>query len=125
MHASERDGISETGETGKRRPREESEMQISTQEVSRVVERSSTRGGNAPQEAPVRTVQDLAAKYGVKMDEVRHFTERAMMADEDPLRERRVRELARRIADGSYNVEGEQILEMAERRSIADQAGSM
>jgi anti-sigma28 factor (negative regulator of flagellin synthesis) len=99
-------------------------MQISTQEVSRVVERSSTRGGNAA-EAPVRTVQELAAKYGVKMDEVRHFTERAMMADEDPLRERRVRELARRIADGSYSVEGEQIVEMAERRSIADQAASV
>src|SRR5687767_10548192 len=100
-------------------------MQISTQEVSRVVERSTTRSGSGAQDAPVRTVQDLAAKYGVKMEEVRHFTERAMMADEDPLRERRVRELARRIADGSYSVEGDQILEMAERRSIADEVVSM
>jgi len=33
------------------------------------------------------------------VDEVRRFTERALMAEEDPLRERRVRELANRMED--------------------------
>ncbi len=54
-------------------------MQISTQEVSRVVERSSTRGGSVS-EAPVRTVQELAAKYGVKMDEVRRHLDNTWFA---------------------------------------------
>ena len=99
-------------------------MQISTQEVTRVVQRRSTRTSE-PAESPIGSVQELAAKYGVKMDEVRRVTERAMMAEEDPLRERRVRELSKRIADGSYAVETDQLLDMAERRAIADQAGSL
>ena len=99
-------------------------MQISTQEVTRVVQRRSTRT-SGPAEAPIGSVEELAAKYGVKMDEVRRVTERAMVAYEDPLRERRVRELSKRIADGAYTVETEQLLDMAERRAIADQAGSL
>ena len=43
-----------------------------------------------------------------------------MMQEEDPARERRVRELAARVADGSYDVTSEEILDMARRRAIAD-----
>ena len=83
------------------------------------------RSRGRAQEAPVESVEDLAAKHGVKMDEVRRFTERAMEAEEDPLRERRVRELAKRLAEGTYQVDAEQVLDMAERRAIADRAAEL
>lgn len=99
-------------------------MQISNEQVSRILNRVRERERQAP-EAPVENVQDLAAKHGVGMDEVRRFTERALLAEEDPARERRVQELARRVADGSYNVESEDLLDMAERRAIADRASGV
>ena len=46
--------------------------------------------------------------------------ERIMMQEEDPARERRVRELAARVADGSYDITSEEIIDMARRRAIAD-----
>ena len=98
-------------------------MQISNEQVSRL--RQVTRKANRQADAPVENVQDLAAKHGVNMDEVRRFTERAMMAEEDPARERRVQELARRVAEGSYQVASEDLLDMAERRAIADRASGI
>lgn len=99
-------------------------MQISTHEVYRVREAASRRKA-ARAEAPIKSVADLADRHGVSMDEVRRFTERAMLAEEDPLRERRVRELARRIADGSYRIDSEELVDMAERRAIADRSGTL
>jgi len=98
-------------------------MQISNEQVSRL--RQVARKGNRPADTPVENVQDLAAKHGVNMDEVRRFTERAMMAEEDPARERRVQELARRVAEGSYQVASEDLVDMAERRAIADRASGI
>ena len=98
-------------------------MQISNQEVLNAQKLARVR--SREQQAPVESVEDLAAMHGVSMDEVRRFTERAMMAEEDPLRERRVRELAKRIADGNYNVDAEQLLDMTERRAIADRAADL
>ena len=99
-------------------------MQISSQEVIKVA-RVRSRPASGAAEAPVRTVEDLAAKHGVKMDEVRRFAERAIEADEDVLRERRVRELGKRIADGAYRVESDDLIDMAERRAIADRAAEL
>jgi anti-sigma28 factor (negative regulator of flagellin synthesis) len=96
-------------------------MQISSEQVSRL--RDAARKNESTNEAPVESVQDLAARHGLSMDEVRRHTERALMAEEDPARERRVTELARRVAEGSYNVSSEDLLDMAERRAIADNAG--
>jgi anti-sigma28 factor (negative regulator of flagellin synthesis) len=98
-------------------------MQISSQEVYKVQE----KGQKSPQasEAPVQSVEELADKHGVKMDEVRRFTERALMAEEDPARAKRVQELAARVASGSYHVEAEAVLDMAERRAIADRSGDL
>ena len=98
-------------------------MQISNQEVLNAQKSARVRG--RVKEAPVESVEDLAAKHGVDMDEVRRFTERALMAEEDPLRERRVRELAKRIAEGNYQIDSEQVLDMAERRAIADRAAEV
>jgi anti-sigma28 factor (negative regulator of flagellin synthesis) len=98
-------------------------MQISNEQVSRL--RQVARKANRPADAPVENVQDLAAKHGVNMDEVRRFTERAMMAEEDPARERRVQELARRVAEGNYQVASEDLVDMAERRAIADRASGI
>lgn len=99
-------------------------MQISNEQVSRILERTRKGAGQEP-EAPVESVQELAAKYGVNVDEVRRFTERTLMAEEDPARERRVQELARRVAEGTYQVESEDLLDMAERRAIADRASGI
>ena len=100
-------------------------MQISSEQVSRVLRESTRRPGEHKTEAPIGSVEDLAAKHGVSMDDVRRFTESAMAAEEDPTRERRVRELSRRIAAGTYNVEAEQIVDMAERRAIADRSNEI
>ena len=93
-------------------------MQISSQEVRKI--QTTAQKPEQRAQAPVESVEELAAKHGVKMDEVRRFTERAMMADEDVARERRVQELAKRVAAGTYRVDAEQVVDMAERRAIAD-----
>lgn len=99
-------------------------MQISNQEVDRILrQESGVRKGLA--EPQVHSVEDLAAKHGVSMDEVRRFTERALTSEEDPARERRVRELQRRIAQGTYLVEADQVVDMAERRAIADRSRNL
>lgn len=98
-------------------------MQISNQEVTRVLRERAGKSQADPADPPVGSVADLAAKHGVPMDEVRKFTEQAMMAEEDPARERRVQELARRVAQGNYRIEADQVVDMAERRAIADLSG--
>jgi len=95
-------------------------MQISNQQVD-IVQRSA-RAKDATAEAPVKSVEELAARHGVNMNEVRKFTERAMMAEEDPAREKRIRELTRKINAGSYQIDAEDLVDMAERRAIADRA---
>jgi anti-sigma28 factor (negative regulator of flagellin synthesis) len=98
-------------------------MQISNEQVDLI--RTTLPKKETRADAPVESVEDLAARHGVKMDEVRRFTERAMMAEEDPLRERRIRELRQKIAAGTYGVESADLLDMAERRAIADRAGDL
>jgi anti-sigma28 factor (negative regulator of flagellin synthesis) len=99
-------------------------MQISSSQVD-IVRNAVRKTGRRAQEQPVRSVEELAAKHGVKMEEVRRFTESAMMAEEDPARARRVEDLERRIAEGAYQVEAEDLLNMAERRAIADRAADL
>jgi anti-sigma28 factor (negative regulator of flagellin synthesis) len=94
-------------------------MQISTSETLRALSRPRIR--REPNGGKVKNVEELARKHGVDIEEVRSASHRTMMAEEDPLREKRVRELAARVADGSYKVEGDQVVDMAERRALADQ----
>jgi anti-sigma28 factor (negative regulator of flagellin synthesis) len=99
-------------------------VQISYQQVDRIREAlRSERPASAEQ--PVGSVEELAARHGVRMDEVRSVTEQTLMAEGDPFRERRLRDLARRIAEGTYQVDAVELVDMAERRAIADQAGSL
>ena len=101
-------------------------MQISNEQVSHILDKLRTRDRERQQQdAPVKGVQGLAAKYGVSLDEVRRHTERAMMAEEDLARERRVQQLAQRVAEGTYSVSSEDLLDMAERRAIADRASGV
>ena len=97
-------------------------MQISYQQVVRTQQVPQRRQPRVA-DAPVTSVAELAARHGVDPAEVRRFTQSAMMADADLLRERRLRELAQRIGEGSYQVDTEQVLAMAERRALADRAG--
>jgi len=99
-------------------------MQISPQEVGKI-QKATQRARSQAAEAPVRSVEDLAARHGVKMDEVRRFSQRAIAAEEDVLRERRLRDLAKRVADGSYRVDAADLVDMAERRAIADRAAEL
>ena len=94
-------------------------MQISANETGKVLARRRPR--QEPNGGKVKNVAELARKHGVDLEEARRVTEGAMTAEEDPLRERRIRELAARIAEGTYPVDGEQVVDMAERRAIADQ----
>lgn len=96
-------------------------MQISNQEVSRVRE-AVRKPHHDNAEAPVKSVEELAARYGIRTDEVRKAADVVRMSEEDPFRERRVRELARRIAEGTYNIDSDQLLDMAERRAVADRS---
>ena len=95
-------------------------MQISNYETQRVLDQARARKKQRDEEAPVRSVAELAKKQGVDLAEVRKHVERLMMQEEDPARERRVRELSARVADGSYDVASEEIIDMARRRAIAD-----
>ncbi len=98
-------------------------MQISVQEVRRA--RQLHREPRGERElAAVASPEELGARHGVSREEVQKFTESALMAS-DPARERRLRELAQRIARGSYAVEAEQIVEMAERRALADRLAEL
>ena len=93
-------------------------MQISVQETTNV-QKAATSSQRTREQSPVRSVAELADRNGVRMAEVRRFTENAMLA-EDPQRERRIRELERRVAEDSYHVDADQVVDMADRRAIAD-----
>jgi anti-sigma28 factor (negative regulator of flagellin synthesis) len=95
-------------------------MQISSYETQRVLDHARELKKKQEQEKPVGSVAELAKKYGVDLDEVKKHAERVMMQEEDPARERRVRELAARVADGSYDITSEEVIDMARRRAIAD-----
>ena len=95
-------------------------MQISTQQVDAI--KSTLSRPQSETRPATRGVDGLAAAYGVKLDEVRRFAEMAMAAEDDPLRARRVRELARRVQEGTYQIDADSVVEMAERRAIADRA---
>jgi anti-sigma28 factor (negative regulator of flagellin synthesis) len=95
-------------------------MQISSYETQRVLDHARELKKKREQEKPVGSVAELAKKYGVDLDEVKKHAERVMMQEEDPARERRVRELAARVADGSYDITSEEVIDMARRRAIAD-----
>jgi len=95
-------------------------MQISNYETQRVLDLARELKKRRDEEKPVGSVADLAKKHGVDLSEVRKHAERLLMQEEDPARERRVRELAARVADGSYDITSEEIIDMAQRRAIAD-----
>jgi anti-sigma28 factor (negative regulator of flagellin synthesis) len=94
-------------------------MQISTTETLKALSRPRLR--REPNGGKVKNVQELARKHEVDMEEARSAAHRALMAEEDPQRAKRVQELAARVAAGSYQVDGEQVVDMAERRALADQ----
>ncbi len=94
-------------------------MQISNQEVQNA-QKALRDAKSQVTPSPIRSVEDLAAAHGVRMDEVRRFTEMAMMAEEDVARERRIQELSRRVEQGTYSIDADAVVDMAERRAIAD-----
>lgn len=94
-------------------------MQISTQEVEKVLRRT-LRG--TTENAPVRSVEELAGQYDVEAADVAASVESIRSAEEDPWRARRVRELMAKVEAGTYHVEAQQIVDMAERRALADRA---
>jgi anti-sigma28 factor (negative regulator of flagellin synthesis) len=94
-------------------------MQISTNETLKAQSRPRPR--RESNEGKVKNVQELARRHDVDLEAARSVAHRTMMAEADPLRERRVQELAARVAAGSYQVDGTQVVDMAERRAIADQ----
>jgi len=95
-------------------------MQISNYETQKVLDNVRRLREQRKLEAPVSSVAELAKKHGVDLAEAKKHAERLMMQEEDPARERRVRELAARVADGSYDISSEEIIDMARRRAIAD-----
>ena len=100
-------------------------MQISTEQVELVLQKTARGARDRAAERPVGSVEELAAKHGVDMEEVRRFTESALMAEVDPHRERRIRELAERVERGAYQVEAEDVVDMARRRAVADRASEL
>lgn len=97
-------------------------MQISPQEVARALQRVRSSRTLVKPRQPVRTVEELAEEYGVDLEEVRRITEEVLAQEEDPARVRRVEQIAARVEAGEYHVTGEQIVEMARRRALADRA---
>jgi anti-sigma28 factor (negative regulator of flagellin synthesis) len=95
-------------------------MQISNYETQRVLDLVREMRSRREQGKPVGSLAELAKKHGVDLAEAKKHAERVMMQEEDPARERRVRELAARVADGSYDITSEEIVDMARRRAIAD-----
>lgn len=75
--------------------------------------------------APVASVAELATRHGVDLAEVRRHAERAQLAEPDCQRERRLAELAQRIREGSYQIDADQVVAMAERRAQADRAAEL
>ncbi len=99
-------------------------MQISTQEVMKALQRAAQRDpSRSPNSLPdADSVEELAKKYGVDAREIAAVVEAVRMAEDDPWRERRVRDLKVLVDAGAYRVDADQIVEMAERRAAADRA---
>src|SRR5438105_4860029 len=95
-------------------------MQISVGEVENVLRRGVIAGAAGPKAAG--SVRELAEEQGVEPHEVEQQVAYVRAADEDPWRERRVRELKARVEAGTYHVGAGAIVDMAERRAIADRA---
>lgn len=100
-------------------------MQISSEQVEHILEKTAGLRGEPPRVERlerVESVGELADKYGVEVDDVRRFAERAILDEDDPLRETRVREIEQRLVEGAYDVGPDEVIEMAERRAIADRS---
>jgi anti-sigma28 factor (negative regulator of flagellin synthesis) len=95
-------------------------MQISVGEVEKILRRGVVPGARGTR--AVGSLQDLADEHGVEPGEVERQAVYVRSTEEDPWRERRVRELKARVEAGAYHVETGEILDMAERRAIADRA---
>jgi anti-sigma28 factor (negative regulator of flagellin synthesis) len=95
-------------------------MQISSYETQRVLDFVREWRTRQEQDKPIGSLAELAKKHGIDLAEAKKHAERVMMQEEDPARERRVRALAARVADGSYDITSEEIVDMARRRAIAD-----
>lgn len=96
-------------------------MQISSHETQKVL-RHAPRVSKKPRpRPPVKDLADLARRHEVDLAEAKAVTRRMQEMEEDPVRERRVRDIARRVADGTYEVPSEQIVDLAVRRAIVDQ----
>ena len=95
-------------------------MQISVGEVEKVLRRAAVVGAGGRKAAG--SVRELAEEHGIEPREVEQQSAYVRTAEEDPWRERRVRELKARVEAGTYYVGAEAIVDMAERRAIADRA---
>ena len=98
-------------------------MQISLQETNRIPV-ATPEQAHQP-EASARSVEELAAKKGVDMDEVRRVAALVKATEEDPARERRVALIAAKIEAGEYEITPEEVVDMAHRRAIADRAAEL
>jgi hypothetical protein len=96
-------------------------MQISAQQVQHVLEKTSRVDTATLPAQPVSSVEELAEKYGIPCVEVERYIT-AVEAADDPFREQRITDLARRVKEGAYDVAPEQVVDMAERRAIADRS---
>jgi anti-sigma28 factor (negative regulator of flagellin synthesis) len=97
-------------------------MQISLQEVEKVLRRA---GQSSRDERGAGSVEELARRHGVEEADVRQYLEVVRMAEADPGRARRVEEVIARVQAGTYHVDAEAIVDMAERRALADRANEL
>jgi hypothetical protein len=101
-------------------------MQISTGEIERLLQRAplapTFRGLET---GPVHSVEELAQKYGVDAAEAEQHEESLRLAEEDPWRQRRLRDLAARLEAGTYRIDAAAIVDMAERRALADRVSEL
>lgn len=98
-------------------------MQISAQQVQMVLEKVARAQADARSGQAVHSVQELAEKYGITREDLQRFADRTASVGDDPYREQRISELARRVMEGAYAVEPDAVVDMAERRAIADRSG--
>jgi anti-sigma28 factor (negative regulator of flagellin synthesis) len=94
-------------------------MQISNNETQKVLQLAPRKSKPRPR-PPVKDLADLARRNEVDLAEAKAVARRVMEMEDDPARERRVREIAQRVADGTYDVPAEQIIDLAARRAIVD-----
>jgi hypothetical protein len=96
-------------------------MQISMQEVERVLERTAREDRNGEGARP-RSLVEMAADAGLSPADLRRYAETVRMAENDLARERRVSEVIARVRAGQYAADPAAIVDMAERRAAADRA---